>query len=111
MDRAPEVDCEDLKRRVEMELGIKLFIVVHRAGVITSAIPATATGFINPRHPRHRHRLFAHVHIHPSDLASLPFRFGRHGTLPHVNPDSLDLSASYHDAAYYGSLAAVWHYT
>ena len=38
MDRAPEVDCDELKRRVETELGIKLFIApsgehagIHRA--------------------------------------------------------------------------------
>jgi len=52
----------------------------------------------------------AFTHIHPYYLTSLPFRFGGHGTLPHVNLDPLDPTASYHDAAYYGSLAAVWHY-
>ena len=54
--------------------------------------------------------LSAPVHIDPFDLASLPGRFGGHGTLLHVNIDPLDRSASNHDVAYYGSMAAVWHY-
>ena len=39
-----------------------------------------------------------------------PGRFGGHGTLLHVNIDPQDPSASHHDVAYYGSMAAVWHY-
>ena len=51
-----------------------------------------------------------HLHIDPFFLAALPGRFGGHGTLLHVNIDPQDPSASHHDVAYYGSMAAVWHY-
>ena len=51
----------------------------------------------------------APTHIEPTLLMQLPGRFGGHGVMPHVS-DPLGLAASYHDAAFYGSFAAVWHY-
>ena len=45
--------------------------------------------------------------IDPRRLQALPGRFGGHGLTPHVAPPG---AASYHDAAYYGSHGAVWHY-
>ena len=53
---------------------------------------------------------FTPVHIDHHRLSSLAGRFGGHGTLLHVNIDPNDQSASNHDVAYYGSMAAVWHY-
>ena len=48
-----------------------------------------------------------HPHIDPVALSQLPGRFGGHGSMPHVAEPG---EASYHDAAFYGSFAAVWHY-
>ena len=50
---------------------------------------------------------FPAVHIDPVALAQQPGRFGGHGIMPHAAPPG---EASYHDAAYYGSFGAVWHY-
>ena len=47
---------------------------------------------------------------HRGEPGCSPRGLGGHGTLLHVNIDSLDPSASHHDVAYYGSMAAVWHY-
>ncbi len=47
------------------------------------------------------------VHIDPVALAALPGRFGGHGVMPH---SSVAGEASFHDAAFYGAFAAVWHY-
>ena len=43
------------------------------------------------------------VHIDPRRLSSLPGRFGGHGTMPHTG--------LWWDSAYYGSFAAVWHFS
>ena len=45
--------------------------------------------------------------VDPHLLQALPIGAGGHGLTPHVGPAGF---ASYHHAAYYGSLAAVWHY-
>ena len=52
---------------------------------------------------------FTPVHD-PHRLATLAGRFGGHGTQLQVNINPDDHSASHHDVAYYGSMAAVWHY-
>ena len=49
-----------------------------------------------------------HPHIDPVALSQLPGRFGGHGCMSHVA--TVPGEASYHDAAFYGSFAAVWHY-
>ena len=51
--------------------------------------------------------------IDPRALCQLPGRFGGHGVMPYgpgAAPGAAGPEASYHDAAWYGSWLAVWHY-
>ena len=50
---------------------------------------------------------FLTTHVDARRLVQLPGRFGGHGLLAIGTPDD---GVSYHDAAWYGSWAAVWHY-